>query len=346
LPNPKCAPPRLPLPKIRTLLAALTPQEISDFLPEPQFSSVRALADYLVPLDPTSLGEEAFRQRLAAADPDVLLAGWKTPPLPDVLPSRLKYVCYLPGSVRKLVTRTHIENGLLVTNWGGSVSRVVAECALMLTLVCLRRAGHWIPAMRRPGVWKDPRMETASLFERRVGIHGFGLVARELIRLLKPFGVAIEVCAPETEPGLYAAHGARPISSLEDLFAKNDVVIELAPLNSSTIGIVTERLLRLIPEGGVFVNVGRGAVVDEAALLRVAREGRIQVGLDVYAAEPLPAESGLRSLPNVALLPHLGGPTPDRCRDAGTFGLKNLAAYAGGHGLESLISPEIYDVSS
>jgi phosphoglycerate dehydrogenase-like enzyme len=328
------------------LVAALTAQEVSDFLPCPQFSEIRALADTFVLLDPTASGDAGFPERLLAANPDVLLAGWKTPPLPSVLPPRLRYVCYLAGSVRKLVDRAHLESGLLVTNWGGSVSRVVAECSLMLTLVCLRRAGHWMSAMRRPGVWKDGRTETASLFGRRVGLHGFGLIARELTRLLGPFGVDIGVCAPESDPALYAAFGVRRTSSLEELFASNDVVIELAPLNPETMGIVTERLLRLIPAGGVFVNVGRGAVVDEEALLRVAREGRIQVGLDVYATEPLPADSGLRTLPNVALLPHLGGPTTDRCRDAGAFAERNLRAYASGRGLESVISPEVFDVST
>jgi phosphoglycerate dehydrogenase-like enzyme len=279
-------------------------------------------------------------------DPDVLLAGWKTPPLTPAPPPGLRYLCYIAGSVRRLVDRAQIENGLLVTNWGGSVSRVVAECALMLTLVCLRRGGHWIPAMRANGAWKDARTETASLFGRKVGIHGFGLIARELTHLLRPFGVDIEVCAPETDPALYAAYGVRPAASLERLFAGNDVVIELAPLNPGTVGIVTERLLRLIPTGGVFINVGRGAVVDEAALLRVAREGRIQVGLDVYAMEPLPGDSGLRALSNVALLPHLGGPTSDRCRDAGAFACRNLQAFSEGHSLESVISPEIFDVST
>jgi phosphoglycerate dehydrogenase-like enzyme len=334
------------MPRIRTLVAALTAQEISDFLPGPLLDEIRAMADEFVLLDPSERGEGDFHRRLLAAGPDVLLAGWKTPPLPTELPHQLRYVCYLAGSVRKLVSRSQIESGLLVTNWGGSVSRVVAECALMLTLVCLRRGGHWMSAMRRPGVWKDARTETASLFGRRVGIHGFGLIARELTRLLVPFRVEIEVCAPESDPALYAAHGARRTGSLEELFARNDVVIELAPLNPGTTGIVTESLLRLIPAGGVFVNVGRGAVVDEEALLRVAREGRIQIGLDVYATEPLPADSGLRSLPNVNLLPHLGGPTTDRCRDAGVFAQRNLRAYASGLGLESVISPEVFDVST
>jgi phosphoglycerate dehydrogenase-like enzyme len=334
------------MPRIHTLVAALTPQEIVDFLPEPHWSQIKGLAEDFLLLDPVAMGEGAFRERLASVDPDVLLAGWKTPSLAQSSSGRLRYLCYVAGSVRRLVDRSQIENGLLVTNWGGSVSRVVAECALMLTLACLRRAGHWIPAMRSNGAWKDARTETASLFGRRVGIHGFGLIARELTHLLRPFGVEIEVCAPETDAALYAVYGARPAASLESLFADNDVVIELAPLNPGTVGIVTERLLRLIPAGGVFVNVGRGAVVDEAALFRVAREGRIQVGLDVYATEPLPADSGLRTLPNVALLPHLGGPTTDRCRDAGAFACRNLRAYANGHALESVISPEIFDVST
>ena len=216
----------------------------------------------------------------------------------------------------------------------------------MLILSALRRAGHWIPAMQRPGAWKDGRTETASLFGRRVGLHGFGGVARELTRLLRPFGVEISVCAPETDPELYATHGARPTATLEELFARSDVIVELAPLIPETAGIVTERLLRLIRPGGVFVNVGRGATVDEAALIRVAREGRIQVALDVYGTEPLPADSGLRGLSNVILLPHLGGPTTDRCRDAGAFGLRNLRAYLEDRPLEAVITPEVFDLST
>jgi phosphoglycerate dehydrogenase-like enzyme len=334
------------MPEIRTLVAALTPQEIADFLPEPLFAAVRACAPDVRVIDPTGLSTADFLRALAAADPDVLLACWKTPELPALLPPRLGYVCYLAGSVKKLIARPHLEKGLLVTNWGGSVSRVVAECALMLTLAALRRAGHWIPAMHRPGAWKNGRTEAASLFGRRLGLHGFGLIAREFTRLIQPFGLEITVFAPETDAALYAAHGARRVASLDELFARNDIIVELAPLIPETVGIVTERLLRLIPPGGVFVNVGRGAVVDEAAILRVAREGRIQFALDVYGTEPLPADSGLRGLANVILLPHLGGPTVDRCQDAGAFALRNLQAYAESRPLESVVTPEIFDLST
>jgi solute:Na+ symporter, SSS family len=344
-------PPPAPLaasarPTVGRLVVAASAAEIAGFLPEPLWEEVRRLGEPCVVLPPDGPDLAAFYRELAALDPEVLVAGWSTPALPARLPPRLRYVCYLAGSVKKLLTREHLERGLLVTNWGGAISRVVAECALLLTLAALRRCGHWIPAMHGTGTWKQGRAETASLFGRRVGLHGFGRVARQLIPLLQPFGVEIGICAPETDPALYAAHGAVRVASLAELFAGCDVIIEVAPLNAATAGIVTEPLLRLIRPGGVFVNVGRGGVIDEAALARVARDNRILIALDVYVAEPLAAHSELRGLPNVILLPHLAGPTTDRQRDAGELSLRNLRAFAEGRSLEAVITPEVFDLSS
>jgi phosphoglycerate dehydrogenase-like enzyme len=255
-------------------------------------------------------------------------------------------VCYLAGSVRKLVERPHLEGGLTVTNWSGSISRVVAEGTLSLVLNALRNAGHWIPAMHRDGAWKDTCTQTRSLFQRKVGIHGFGRVTRELARLLQPFSVELSIYAPEKDPALYASHGARRAASLAELFSESDVVIELSPLIPATKGIITGELLRSIRPGCVFVNTARGELVDSRALEEVAREGRIQIGLDVYAIEPLPASSPLRGLPNVVLIPHLAGPTNDRRRDAGEFGYQNLLAYGSDRPLQGVITPEVFDTHS
>jgi phosphoglycerate dehydrogenase-like enzyme len=329
-----------------SILAAITTQELADFLPEPLLGEARALVGRLEHFDTAGAAPAAFHAALAAANPEVLIACWKTPALPAALPPDLKYVCYLCGSVRKLVARAHLESGLLVTNWGGSISRIVAEWALFHILSCLRRASYWTLAMHREGAWKNGGSETASLFGRRVGLHGYGQVARELVKLLRPFGVEISSHAPDVTPATAAAQGIRCAATLEQLFAENDIIVELAPLNAATAGIVTERLLRLIRPGGVFVNVGRGAVVDEAALLRVAQEGKIMVGLDVYTTEPLPADSPFRGLRNVTLTPHIAGPTTDRRRDAGAFALANLRAYAAGRPLAALITPDIYDTAT
>lgn len=329
-----------------SLLLATMPIDTREFLPGDMAAEVRLLAAECRELDPLSVSPAAFARQLREADPEILVTGWKTPALPAELPPRLRYVCHLAGSVRDLVSRRQIEDGLLVTNWGGSISRVVAEGALFHILASLRRATHWTLAMHRDGGWKTREAETASLFGRRVGIHGFGRVARELVSLLAPFRPEISVFAPDADAAAERLHGIRRSPTLDSLFADNDVVVELAPLNPATQGVVTERLLRLLRPGSVFVNVGRGKVVDEAALVRVAREGRVFFGLDVFAVEPLAADHALRGLPNVTLTPHLGGPTTDRRRDAGAHALRNLRAYAAGQPLESVVTPELYDLSS
>ena len=336
------------MPRPCSLLAVLTPEETREFLPAPLLDQVRALAPEFRQIDPADLGEGGLARELNATNPETLLACWKTPLLPTSLPPRLRYVCYIAGSLKRLITRAHLERGLLVTNWGGSISRTVAECALFHILACLRNTSHWAVAMHQPGVaaWKFGATEARSLFCRRVGIHGFGPVARELVALLRAWNCPVTVLAPDVTAELARAYEVERAATLEALFAENEIIVELAPLIPATAGIVTERLLRLIRPGGVFVNVGRGAVVDEDALLRIAREGRIAVGLDVFATEPLPAESGFRALPGVSLTPHAAGPTIDRYPDAGAFALKNLRAYAEDRPLEAVVTPELYDQTS
>ncbi len=326
------------------VLVALSPGETADFLPEPLWSEIGALAGDVAVVNAQRLKGDALRRAIAEFDPEVLLASWRTDPLPERLPPSLRYVCYLGGSVRRLVSEKHLAQGLLVSNWGDSISRVVAEGALMLVLMSLRRAGDWNTRMHRDGYWINGSVApTSSLFGRRVGLHGFGKVARALVELLRPFAVPIAAFDPYVAPEEFARLGVDPCESLERLFAENDVLVELAALSSETEGVVEERHLAALPDGAVFVNVGRGAVVDEKALLRAARSGRLLLGLDVYHKEPLPADYPLRGLEKVTLLPHVAGPTPDRRSDVGRFALANLKRYVLGLPLEARVTVEDYE---
>lgn len=331
------------MPSLQSLLAVLNPAEQAHFYPGALFDELRSLAPEFRVVDPTGVKPETFAQVLAANPPDVVLSCWHTPRLAEPLPARLRYLCHTTGSVRHLVTRDQITRGLLVTNWGSAISRTVAECALYHVLACLRRAMHWTFTMHREGGWREEHAEVASLFERRVGIHGYGAIAREFLRLLAPFDCQVAVFAPDFDAAAAARTGARVAPSLDALFAENDVVVELAPLNAATRGAVTERHFRLIRPGSVFVNVARAGITDEAALLRVAQEGKIQVGLDVYAEEPLAPDHGFRGLRNVSLTPHIAGPTVDRYPDAGRQAIRNLRAFAAGEPLAAVITPELFD---
>ncbi len=325
------------------MVIALSPREMAEFLPEPLAAELeRDFPDH-ERWDPDAAGDQAWPGCLAARKPEVLVTCWRTPPLPDVLPATLRYVCHLGGSTRALITRRHLEHGLIVTNWGDSISRTVAEGALALILGALRRTGQWALRLHGEKKWRSDGDRVESLFERRVGLHGFGFVARELVRLLRPFGNPVSVVAPEDQAPLLRAHGVHAAPSLEALFADNDIVVELAPLTAATRGSVTERHLSLMAPGALFVNLARGPIVDEAGLLRVAREGRLLIALDVFHQEPLPADSPLRGLPNVTLSPHVAGPTNDRRRDAGAFALRNLRAYRDGRPVEAVVTQEVYD---
>jgi phosphoglycerate dehydrogenase-like enzyme len=335
------APVRLPC-----VMAALTPDEIAEFFPDPAWSLVQQVAERLHVINPSVVAPEKFQAELAATDPEVLLACWKTPPLPAILPPKLRYVCYLTGSVRRLLSRAHLEQGILVTNWGSSISRIVAEGALFHILSCLRRASEWCVAMHVRGGWKTPATETASLFGRQVGLHGFGQVARELVKLLQPFSADVSVFAPDVTAETERIWKIRRSPSLDALFSENDIIVELAPLIPETHRVVQESHLRRIRSGGAFVNVARGNLVDEDALVRVAREGKVQFGLDVFAVEPLPVDHPLRGMLNVSLTPHLAGPTNDRRRDAGAWALRNLRAYVEGRPLEAAITALNYDLKT
>ena len=332
-------------------LLCLTRREIETFLPDGRLEEARSLLDPVRYVDPLSLdSEEAWFSLLSECNPEILVAAWKTPKLPENLSEvapGLKYVCYLPGSVRHFVPRSVLENGLLVTNWSSAVSRTVSECALLMALACMRRVRYWTEEMHFKGGWKNDNTETLSLLGRRVGLHGLGLIAQELVELLQPLTRNISAFSPSVPDSIFQDLGVRRSASLEDLFSQNDVIVELAALTDKTRGMVTEALLGSIPVNGAFVNVGRGAVVDEEALARVAGERPdLQIALDVYSIEPLPKDSPLRGMKNVLLLPHLGGPTTDRRRDAGDHGLKNLRRYIRGEDPIDPLDLSMYDRAS
>ncbi len=333
-----------------TNLIVMSQIEIETFLVDGRLEQLRELISPCRVVDAESCSDESWIELLKETNPEILVAGWKTKPLPadtrTAIAPALNYVCYMPGSIRKLVPRELIEQGVLVTNWSSSISRTVAECALLLSLACMRRASHWQHQMHDKGSWKDITTVTQSLFDRRIGIHGFGAIAKALLPLLRPFTDKISTYTEGVPEEVFEAYDIRRETSLEKLFSENDVIIELEALTPKREKIVGEKLLGRIPDGGSFVNVARGALVDEDALLAAAQSGRIQVGLDVYTVEPLPADHGFRGCRNIVLLPHLGGPSTDRRRDAADHSLENLRRYRAKEDVVEPITLEVYDRST
>lgn len=290
-----------------------------------------------------------FAARLAASGAEILITSWGTPPLTAETHAKataLKYLVHLAGSVRGLVERECIEKGLIVSNWGTAIARTIAEASLMMVLGALRRVTATQLHMHVRKGWKREGAPPRSLFERSIGLHGLGGIAREFVKLLAPFGCRVEAYSPHAPDETFARLGVVRQPSLRDLYATNDVVSVHAGLTPETRGIITKELLASMRDGAVLVNTARGALIDEAALVAELKAGRIQAALDVFDPEPPPADSPLRGLENCMLIPHEAGPTEDRKVDMGRLGLRNIRRYLAGEKPEFVVTLDRYDLST
>lgn len=301
--------------------------------------------------DPADLDSSRWSETIKRVRPTVMVSCWKTPALPVAWLSdpdlSLRYICHLTGSIRSLVPREYLERGIAVTNWGTIPRTQVAEHALLLALGALRNQGRW-----REYIAKDrsqraiSELGTRTLHGRRVGIHGFGMIAQTLLKLLRPFGVEVAVYSQGVPPALIMEAGARPVPDLASLFAGAEVLFECESLTPASKGIVTGEVLGRLPDGAVFVNVARGGLVDEAALWREAKHERIRLALDVVSDEPVTMESPAMHLPGAIVSPHIGGPTLDRYHECGMHALENIERFLAQSELKSQITPEIFDRST
>lgn len=325
-----------------SILLAVTSREFSMFLgqEEPAIPGT-----HFTTVDTEDLAISKWCDILDRTRPEILVSCWATPRLPlDWLKQKdcpLRYVCHLTGAVRQLVPREFIESRGFVTNWGSCAAPQVAEHALLLVLSALRDSSRW--KVFRP---TTKLLTTQTLFGKRVGVHGFGKIARRFIELLKPFGTKVSVYAHGVPHELIRAHNAVPSPSLLELARNSEVLVDCEALTEESRGSVSREVLAALPDDSVFVNVGRGKVVDEPALIEEARSGRIRVGLDVVAVEPLPPDSPLTALTNVIYSPHIAGPTGDTLRNCGYHATANIQRYLNGEPLEAQISLEIYDRST
>jgi phosphoglycerate dehydrogenase-like enzyme len=225
---------------------------------------------------------------------------------------RLRLVGEIEGDRRtgKVDARAAQAAGVVVVDTTHAASGPVAEWALALALLGLREQGRFHDittgrAMSYADYKTDP--PGRELTGKRVGVIGLGHIAWRLVELLRPFRVTVTAYDPFAPRELADALDVS-FASL-DLVMGCDIVVCLAPATSATQGMISERELALLPPGGVFINVGRGVVVDLDALVAKAQRDDAWFGIDVHDPEPIAADYPLIGLRNVFLSPHIAGNT-------------------------------------
>lgn len=224
--------------------------------------------------------------------------------------------------------------GVPVANTAGANARSVAEWALA-AMLNLSRSLTWADRRMREGGW--PQMETAAhgadeLANRRVGILGMGAIGTEAMRLFEAIGCPVSYWSRRRRPsGEY--------KEIDELLATSDVLIVCLPLTSGTRGLLREERLALLPHGALLVNVARGEIAPDDAVLAALESGRLAgAALDVYDEEPLAADHPLRSHENVLLSPHCAGATRQAQLNVITKVLQNMKAVIEGRPVANVVN--------
>jgi phosphoglycerate dehydrogenase-like enzyme len=308
----------------------------------------QALAECAEPTYNTAEGRVTCEQ-LAGQLPGyaALITGWGAPRLtPGVLDAAtdLRVVGHAAGSVRFMLPDPPAEffrRGLRMTCATATMSRYVAELTLCLTIACLRRISRFREEMKDSDVWWGTYSEhhPDTLIEQRVGLVGLGMIAWEFIRLLKPFHCEVWAYSKHADTARAAAEGVTLVG-LDDLLRRCRIVCLFAAVRPDTTKMISRERLRLLADGSVIVNAARGALVDEEALIDELRAGRLWAGLDVTAPEPPAADCPLRTLPNVLLTPHVGGPVPGRYWDMAAFVVEDLRRFFAGEPMRGEVTEQ------
>ena len=223
----------------------------------------------------------------------------------DALP-RLEIIANFGVGYDAVDARHAGQRGVMVTNTPDVLTEEVADTAVGLLINTVRelpRAEAWL----REGRWvRDGNYPlTSTLRGRRIGIFGMGRIGQAIARRLEAFGLTIAYHNRSRVKGL--AYDYYP--TLRDLALAVDTLVSVVPATPQTAKIVNAEIFSALGANGVFVNVGRGATVDEAALVEALSKGTIlAAGLDVFADEPNVPQA-LIDLPNATLLPHVASAT-------------------------------------
>lgn len=248
------------------------------------------------------------------------------PPLLEAA-TGLKWIQALTTGVDNLM---HLQ-GVALTNCHGIHGPQMSELAVLLTLASLRKFPSMIEAQKAAS-WD--RNAQPLMRGKTACIIGLGAIAEHLARVLAAFEMRVTGVSGRAEaPGFDRIF---PRAELTNAVAEADVVIVLVPYTPETHHIVNAEVIAAMKPTAHLVNIARGGCVDEQALRAALVEGRIAgAALDVFATEPLPADSPLWSTPNLIVTPHVGGFSDAYHEQALPILIENMAAYASG-GVDAL----------
>ena len=286
-------------------------------------------------------------------DVEVLLRGWLVAEAFDRLLVRAPHLTWVhtaTSGVERALTPAALARDVLVTNARGVFSRPIAEHVLLMILAISRHLPDLVE-LQRERTWQP--LEGRELRELTIGIVGYGSLGRSVASLASAFGSRVIAMrrrpdAPADGPGDGDEFPVQPRldrvigpERLHELLAESDVVVLAAPLTAETEGMIDEAALAAMKRDAWLINVARGRLIDDTALIRALRDHRIGgAALDTFRDEPLPQTSPYWELPNVILTPHTAWSSARVLDRSIELFCDNLVRFSRGEPLRNVVDPE------
>jgi len=286
------------------------------------------------------VSNDAARVREYAPQADVIVNGTSNPPLLSAaIPpaTRARWIHSLWTGVDNVLCPEVLASPLPLTNGRGVFRRPLAEWTIGAMLYFAYRMRRMV-RQQQAGVWEA--FTTEEIQGKTLGIIGYGGIGSTAAELARPFGMRI--VALRRRPELFGQDSLVDESfapaKLSQMLAASDYVLLATPLTDDTRGMIGAAQIAAMKPTSVLINVGRGAVVDEAALIKAVEDGKIRgAALDVFAVEPLPAGHPFYRMENVLLSPHTADHVQDFIHLAVEAFLENLKRFQAGQPLMNLV---------
>lgn len=265
-------------------------------------------------------------------DADIIITAWGTVQLDADIISRAKnliLVTHSGGSVKPIASDAMWDKGVRITSSSAAIAYGVAEFCLGHILAAPKRV-FWGGMGMRQGKWRDGLECFGGPFEiyqQKIGIIGAGHVGKHLISLLKNFTCDILLFDPYCSQQRAEEMGVTKVETLDEIFRQCRVVSLCAPSTEETKNMIRGKHFQLLPDGAVFINTARSALVNQDEMMEELRKERFVACLDVTDIEPTPLDHPLRSMQNVLLTPHEAGAIAENRLRMGTFAADEIEAF-------------------
>ena len=289
--------------------------------------------------------EEELREKVRDADAIINVRGVNISRRVIEIANKLKIVARHGMGYNEIDVKAATEKGIIVTIAHEEGPHVVAEHIIGLAIALSRNFLTATLSVKR-GEWKVEKFIGYELRGKTMGIIGLGRIGSEVAKRAKTFKIKLLVYDPYIKKMKAKKYGALLVDSLNDLLGSSDYVVITAPLTEETNGMIDEKELEVMKDGSFLINCARGVIVNEKALYKALKNGKLLgAGIDVFSEEPPPKNNPLFELKNVILTPHIAGVTKESLKRLSISTAKSVFNVLSGKlpDIENIVNPKVLD---